>query len=108
MGAIIKGMRGIWVAFTLLIAAAGGGATGYYANLQYGPRTSLAPLHRLPAPPLVVSVRRITYVAAPVNRHEIRMSTPGIVDITPPEAMAALGLSPVKVSATTVANAPTP
>lgn len=91
----------------MLVAVAGGAASGYYANLQYGPRTSLAPLHRLPAPPLVVSVRRITYVAAPVERPEVRMSTPGIVDITPPETMAALGLNPPKATVTTVANTQT-
>lgn len=97
-------MRGIWVALTLLIAAAGGAASGYYANLQYGPRTSLYPLRVGSAQSdFRVTVRRITYVKAAPERPEVRMSTPGIVDITPPEALAQLGIAP-KPSLASVAD----
>lgn len=84
-------MRGIWVALTLLVALSGGGVSGYYANLMYGPRSSLYPLRVGTPSPFSISVRRITYVKAAEDKNEPRMSTPGIVDITPPEAMAALG-----------------
>lgn len=87
-------MRGIWVALTLLVAAAGGAASGYYANVQYGPRTSLYPLRVTSNPQFAISVKRITYVAAAADRQAPRMSTPGIVDITPPETLASLGLRP--------------
>lgn len=97
-------MRGFWVALTLLVAATGGGASGYYANIKYGPRSSLYPLRVGTPTAFAITVRRITYVAASTDQPAPRMSTPGIVDITPPEALAALG----RPTSTVVVQAPNP
>jgi hypothetical protein len=71
----------------MLVAALGGATSGYVLNVCYGPRTSLHPLRVEPRATFSVRVHRVTYIAASTDQPPPRVSTPGIIDITPPEAM---------------------
>ena len=88
-------MRFVWVALVWLAALAGGAATGYRLNLDYGPRTSLRPLHIRAERPLEITVRRLKFVVGVARPSGTpRRTSPGIVDITPPEALTASLPSP--------------
>lgn len=81
-------MRGLWVAFVLFIALIGGGIAGYFLNLEFRPRTMVSTAKPKTFQVSIV-VSRMKYRDVKTDQEPVRFSTPGIVDITPPEAIPA-------------------
>jgi hypothetical protein len=72
----------------MLIALIGGGITGFFLNLEFRtPPPASAAKPKSVEVSIVVS--RMKYRDVKTDQEPVRFSTPGIVDITPPEAIPA-------------------
>jgi hypothetical protein len=72
----------------MLIALIGGGITGFFLNMEFRIRPSASAAMPRSVEVSIV-VRRMRYRNVKGNQEPVRFSTPGIVDITPPEAIPA-------------------